>query len=236
MANGAPNPVFDFNARNMLTRLAEWYLPVRSLDADKPVYDIVPFLENFFSAFDQDPPRIYAGGPFSGRHPVPGDPAPPNNFSESLPLTRYQRLAWKLRLGGPAMLQDEPFAILSDELKNNYTGLIEIITSGLRDAVRLDGDFPTQPRMPDQLLDAAGPDFRLAFPGLVADAAFSAPEYGGNHTAWQEIYYAGDSQPRGYSPDEVIKPDAGPDPFPIHTLADVFLWIATVFQNGKEFK
>ena len=220
----------------MLSRLADSYLPVHSQESGKPVYDIATFLEAFLSAFDHDPPRIYAGGPFSDRHPLPNEPVPPDDFTGYLPLTRYQRLAWMLRLRGPQALADEPFVVLRDDLKRNYVGLIEIITAGVRSAVQLANDFAPRPDGPDQLLSAAGPQFRTAFPGLVADAAFSAPEYGGNLAAWQEIFYPGDSQPRGYRPDEVSKPDAGPDPFPIHALADLLLWIATIFQNGKEFE
>src|SRR5260221_10697562 len=132
MSNSTENPLFDRHARNMLSLLADSYLPIRSPDSDEIVYDIAGYLETLLSAFDQDPPSIYAGGPYSDRHG-----SVQNNFKEFLPLSRYQRLAWKLRLGGPAALKDEPGIFLSDEFKKSNVGLI-------------------------------------------AEAAFSAPEYGGN--------------------------------------------------------
>ena len=110
----------------MLAKLADFILPSR----DKQIYDIVGFVEAFLSAFDQDPPAIYAGGPFSGRHPLPTDPAPADSFTQFLPLTRYQRVAWQLRINGPDALDQEPFIVLSNDLKNNYTGLADIISGG----------------------------------------------------------------------------------------------------------
>jgi len=110
----------------MLSLLADSYLPIRSPDSGEIVYDIAGYLETLLSAFDQDPQSIYAGGPFSDWHG-----SAQNNFKEFLPLSRYQRLACKLRLGGPAALKDEPGIFLSDEFKKSYLGLHQIIMEGL---------------------------------------------------------------------------------------------------------
>ena len=68
MSNSTEDPLFDRHARNMLSLLADSYLPIRSPDSDDIVYDIAGYLETLLSAFDQDPPSIYAGGPYSDRH------------------------------------------------------------------------------------------------------------------------------------------------------------------------
>jgi len=99
-------PLFDTNAQKMLARLADSYLPIRSPDSGKIVYDVSAYLESFLSAFNLDPPRIFAGGPFSGRNASPNGPVPANDFEQPLPLSRYQRLAWKLRLHGPEALAE----------------------------------------------------------------------------------------------------------------------------------
>ena len=237
MLGDPPVPLFNKRDRDMLDRLADYLLPIHSPDSGERVYDFVAFLEAFLSAFEVEPPRIYAGGPFSDRNPVPGAPAPPNDFKQSLPLSRYQRLAWTLRLHGPqAVVETDPFVVLSDHLKNNYVGLREIVFDGLQKAVRLADDFSPRPVSPDALLLQAGPDFRVVFRGLVVEAAFSAPEYGGNLGTWPVIYYPGDSQPNGYSDSDVSNPGPGPDPFPIHTLGELILTLSTVFEHGKVFK
>src|SRR5690348_15346825 len=104
--------VLTLRQQRMLAKLADFILPSHG----KQIYDIVSFVEIFLSAFDQNPPTIYAGGPFSGRHPLPGQPAPGNSFTQFLPLTRYQRLAWQLRINGPKALDQEPFIVLSADL------------------------------------------------------------------------------------------------------------------------
>lgn len=45
------------------------------------------------------------------------------------------------------------------------------------------------------------------------EGLYASPEYGGNRdqAGWQDIGYPGDSQPRGYTDDEVTRSD-GPDP------------------------
>ena len=45
-------------------------------------------------AFTFDPPRIWAGGPFSGR--FGGDAS----FAEFIPLSRVEELAWRTRIEG----------------------------------------------------------------------------------------------------------------------------------------
>jgi hypothetical protein len=217
----------------MLAKLADFILPSRS--GGQQNYDIVGFVETFLSAFDQDPPAIYAGGPFSGRHPLPTDPAPQNSFNQFLPLTRYQRLAWKLRINGPDDLDQEQPIFLSQDLKN-YTGLADIISQGLTSAAGLEDGMAPRPVMADVLLSATGPDFREIFFALLAQAAFSAPEYKGNKTSWQEIFYPGDSLPTGYKDADVTQADPGPDPFPIPALGKIFFDLATTFMGGRKFR
>src|SRR5258708_7466018 len=52
------------------------------------------YIDGFLAAFTFDPPRIFAGGPFSGRWG--GEPG----FDRWLPLGRMEELAWRTRIEG----------------------------------------------------------------------------------------------------------------------------------------
>ena len=68
----------------------------------------MPHSEQLLTAFDSDPPRPFAAGPFSDRNPIPTDDGlpsqvqPENGFLSFLPLTRTQELAWRLEIYGSA--------------------------------------------------------------------------------------------------------------------------------------
>ena len=49
---------------------------------------------DLLGAFNFDPPRIWAGGPYSGRYG--GEPG----FGRFLPLSRLEELAWRTRIEG----------------------------------------------------------------------------------------------------------------------------------------
>src|SRR5689334_18188357 len=52
------------------------------------------YVDQLLGAFTFDPPRIWAGGPFSGRH---GGEA---GFDRWLPLAPVEELAWRIRIEG----------------------------------------------------------------------------------------------------------------------------------------
>ena len=52
--------------------------------------------------------------------------------------------------------------------------------------------------------------------GHTIEAMYGNPEYGGNAglVGWRDIYFPGDSQPRGYTDAEVERPEFDPVPLP----------------------
>jgi len=156
---------------------------------------------------------VFAGGPFSGRHPF-GDfatgeitttfPAP--SFDNFIPLTRLQRLSWKVRLDGATgipELADNPLASsLPDvNLRAQYrTGLAQLDQTSQTQFSKLFVQLSTAQQ--DQILNAAANAAfldlltRHTFEGLLSD-----PVYGGNRDriGWQLVGYDGDSQPLGYT-------------------------------------
>jgi len=142
---------------------------------------VVVYIDLLLSAFDDDPPRIFAGGPWSDR-----SGGPENDLVSFVPLTAWEAERWQERI---ASLQDR------------YRAGIDALDQAAG------GDFTAVPadRM-DEILLADTPD---GFRGLLFEHAiegtYALPEYGGNHelVGWTEIGFAGDVAPRGWTAEEV---------------------------------
>lgn len=150
------------------------------------------YVDRLLGAFAFDPPRIWAGGPFSGRHG--GEPS----FGRWLELGPVEELAWRIRIEGSRGLPER-------ELNGAVTGWQEVYRSGL---AALGDDFAG--------LDAAARAGRLdELPALVdlafthaCESLYGDPVYGGNRdgAGWAVIGFAGDVAPRGWSDREVSEP------------------------------
>ncbi len=141
------------------------------------------------SAGEIPPPMIFAGGPWSNRHT--SGPDLMATFSTLDPVTR---IAWRKRLAG---------------WQQQYTAGIATLDK------LAGGDFTkATPAEQDKIL--AGPEagtFRPLLFEHTIEGMYAVPEYGGNRglVGWKDISYPGDSQPRGYTSDEVENSD-GRDP------------------------
>ena len=149
-------------------------------------------IDALLGAFRTDPPRIYAGGPFSDRA---GSRV--NHFERFLPLDAYEQKAWR---GKVRRFQ-------------------EVYTAGLDALAASTPGFATLPGPArDLVLQSSQDPAVTAMMGLAVSHAFEgtwgAPEYGGNRdtVGWQAIGFEGDRQPRGYTDDEVLNPPLEPLP------------------------
>lgn len=193
------------------------------------------YIERLLAAVpdEHDPGLVFAGGPFSGRNPypdydrgVPSSRYPSNEFAHFLPLTRLQRLGWRVRVLGSHAVPEFDFnaAILGPVI-----GLRTQYREGLRDLDDLaQSQFGTTFATlgladREATLDRADADFIALVTGHVFEGLFSVPEYGGNtdRAGWQWIGYDGDSQPLGYAVydrragvyrERADKPTSAPDP------------------------
>jgi len=147
------------------------------------------YVDGLLGAFLVDPPRIWAGGPFSGRHGGDAD------FDRFLPLGAVEELAWRTRIEGS---QGRP----EREINGPVVGLQERYVAGLAalgdDFVVLDGSDQ------DERL-AADRDFRALLFEHACEAVYGDPVYGGNRDGggWAAIGFAGDVAPRGWTDEEV---------------------------------
>jgi Gluconate 2-dehydrogenase subunit 3 len=150
---------------------------------------VADFVDRMLGAFTFDPPRIWAGGPFSGRN---GGAA---SFEEFLPLSRVEEIAWRTRIEGSGGRTEREF-------NGPVVGWQERYRSGL---AALGNDFCDVP--PEE--QSARLDTDRALKALLYEhachAAYGDPVYGGNSTGrgWAAIEYPGDVQPRGYTDEEV---------------------------------
>jgi hypothetical protein len=147
------------------------------------------YIDMFLGAFTFDPPRIFAGGPYSGRWG--GDAS----FDNWLPLGPMEELAWRTRIEGSDGRTEREF-------NGEVIGLQQIYREGL--AV-LGHDFITlHPHEQDRRLDAS-PEFKRLLYQHACEGMYGDPVYGGNRdeVGWKMIGWLGDIQPRGYTDVEV---------------------------------
>jgi hypothetical protein len=150
------------------------------------------YVDGLLGAFRFDPPRIWAGGPFSGRA---GGEA---GFDSFVPLDLLDDLAWRTRIEGSQGRAER-------EWNGPVTGLQERYREGI---AALGADFAELgPEDQDARLDAVA-EFRALLYEHACEAMYGAPEYGGNRdlAGWRSIGFAGDVQPRGWSDAEVTEP------------------------------
>jgi hypothetical protein len=144
---------------------------------------------------------------------------PANDFYNFIELDRVTDASWRLFVFGSSAL---PNGAPNEALLGPAIGLRDRLKQGLDDAAAMHVADPVK------LFDALPDDFRSLLIDLVTEAAFAAPEYGGNPggAGWKMIHFEGDSQPQGYSqfdgtqyverPEAPLStPNPGPDPEPL---------------------
>jgi hypothetical protein len=217
------------------------------------------YIVRLLTAFDDVPaglaPPYHAGGPYSGRQPYPdahGDPSttfPPNEFATFLALDRVSDRAARLLIygsagvdgGGPNDAVIGPTVGLRDLVKKGLAQAMSATTGALSD---LDYDSLVT------ALEGTDDDFQEAFVELVCEAAFAAPEYGGNPggAGWAMVHFEGDAQPLGYSLFDpstasyheradapVSTPNPYPDPEPMTEDISSFVGGIAVLSGGQAF-
>lgn len=161
-------------------------------------------IDALLGAFGSTPPRIYAGGPFSDR-----GGRRRNDFERFLPLDRYESLAWRLRIEGSRGRR-------ALERNGRVKGYQRTYRDGLRALeASVPGGFSALPGPARDLVLQSSDDtlvremLDLAVPHTL-ELLYGPPEYGGNRdlVGWETTSYEGDTQPRGYTRDEVLRPES----------------------------
>jgi len=147
------------------------------------------YIDTLLGAFLFDPPRIWAGGPTSGRH---GGEA---RFGEFVPLGALDELAWRTRIEGSLGRPEREF-------NGPVVGLQERYRAGL---AALGERFVDLDPEAQAVGLGADPSFTALVFAHACEGMYGAPEYGGNRDrlAWKAIGFAGDVQPRGFTDADV---------------------------------
>lgn len=150
--------------------------------------DVTGYIDTTLAALQDDPPAVFADGPWSNRHT-----SGPNLMAGFATLDPVARIAWGKRLA---------------KWRRQYQAGIEALDK------LAGGDFTKAAKdKQDKILATASVSTftSLLFEHTI-EGLYGAPEYGGNRggSGWKEIGFPGDIQPRGYTADEVERSD-GPD-------------------------
>ena len=147
------------------------------------------YIDLLLGAFTFDPPRIFAGGPFSGRW------GGESSFDEWLPLGPMEELAWRARIEGSDGRPEREF-------NGPVAGLQQVYRDGI---AALGADFADVDNDEQDARVAAVPEFKRVLYQHACEGMYGDPVYGGNQdqVGWKMIGWVGDIQPRGYTDVEV---------------------------------
>ena len=159
------------------------------------------YVDGMLGAFTFDPPHIWAGGPFSGRHG--GDAS----FGDWLELGAAEELAWRMRLEGSCGIPEREFNGALVGWQQRYRDALAALGADFTTAGATEQARRLATRIDDETRELL---FTHACESLYGD-----PVYGGNRdrSAWRAIGFAGDVQPRGWTDAEVTHPGLS-DPEP----------------------
>jgi hypothetical protein len=196
---GAGSELRFFTAREhaIATAAAECLVPPLDGHPGGAALGVADYLDGLLGAFTYDPPRVWAGGPFSGR--AGGAAA----FEAFVDLSANETLAWRTRIEGSLGIPEREF-------NGPVRGWQEIYRAGL---AALGDDFDSASNEERERRLDVDPAFKQLLYEHACEGAYGAPEYGGNAglAGWRAIQFPGDVQPRGYTDEEVSQPDAPAD-------------------------
>ncbi len=187
--------------RETLAAAVEWVIPADSQPGAREA-GVVDYIDTLLGAFLFHPPRIFAGGPYSGRH---GGPASFQNF---LPLTRVQEIRWRTYIEGSNGIPEREFNGPVTGIQRVYReGLAALEAAARRTFGAPFSSVPLAQR--GALIEAAGSGFQNALSVHVMEGMYGDPVYGGNRNlvGWTNIHYEGDRQPIGYTLAQMSEPD-----------------------------
>jgi len=185
-----------------LGALCAYFIPGPPDDPDPGALEagVPQYIDLLLGAFNIQPARIHAGGPFSLR----GQKGLHNHFKDFLPLDALEELSWRTRLEGSR-------GIMEREWNGPVKGWQQTYTEGLQ-WLEEKNFISLSPFRKGVLIHTARGE-QKAFIDLVFEhtvqGMYGAPEYGGNRdlAGWRYTNWPGDHQPMMYTDEQVSQPD-----------------------------
>ena len=87
----------------VLTHACDRLIPPLDAHPGAAALGVADYIDTLLGAFTFDPPRIWCGGPYSGR--AGGEPS----FDEFMTLSRIEELAWRTRIEGSQGIPEREF-------------------------------------------------------------------------------------------------------------------------------
>jgi hypothetical protein len=172
--------------------------------------NVARYIDTMLGALNHAPPRVFAGGPFSNRSGAHID-----DMARFLRLDDVERIAWKERLAS---------------LQRRYVAGVQALDNAAG------GDFAgARPDRQDTILATDPEQFTTLLMQHAIEGMYTNPEYGGNAglVGWKDIAFPGDSQPKGYTANQVRESD-GKDPADLTPVVRAALNLITSTAPLKE--
>lgn len=150
------------------------------------------YVDQLLSAFDHDPPRIWAGDPTARQeHGSLGD-------HRWLELGAAEELGWRIRIEGSLGRPEREF-------NGAHVGWQQRYRSGL---AALGENFAELDAGAQAARLASDPSFRDLVFSHACEALYGDPVHGGNRNreGWDAIGFDGPTQPTGWTDDQVTRP------------------------------
>jgi len=166
--------------RRILTAVVDRLIPPGADPAAEPGaadVGVVDYIDGLLDAFSVVPPRIFAGGPSSGR--AGGAPA----YEPFLPLPRLQEIAWRERIGGWQQVYRSGLAALGPDFVTAEQGRQDELIAAQEEFAALVYEHTCE--------------------GFYAAPEYGGNR---NLAGWRLANWSGDVAPRGWTAEEVSAP------------------------------
>ena len=203
--DGWPIPAGTTLAPERYAQLSALFDALVPGSADEPgaaLCDAAWYLDQLLGAFSVDPPRIFAGGPYSGRH------GGLDGFGTFLPLTRVEEICWRTVIEGSQGRPEREFNGPVPGLLDRYEAGLAAMVAAALEAHALPYTQLTRDQRRKLLVTADAAFVGLAYTHAV-EGTYGDPVYGGNRDrrGWKVIDFEGDRQPVGFSQRQLLHPE-----------------------------
>jgi hypothetical protein len=203
---GEPGRFLTAHELTTLTALTDRLLPGPPEDPTPGAVEagVPQAIDLLLGAFNVDPPLIIAGGPFSNRAGSKRD-----DFAHFVPLDRQAELGWRIRLEGSNGIKEREFAGPVKGLQQIYREGLALLDELSQSAAKVNFAAASVSIQKQILGESRLQTFLGASMTNTLEAMYGPPEYGGNRNrvGWTSNGWAGDNEPRGYTPAEVSELD-----------------------------